>query len=144
MTSTATSTTSSLETVYHAKDSSQLNEEAFSEVRTCHDRSLLHDELWNDLQTHKLSLKEWNTIEKASRSIFVGEFDNLVFEDRLHLLEVCCGPESVLTDCVRRRGGRAERAGLHNGCNVTTRATPNDWSSKLRRADATTVNMRRS
>lgn len=41
-------------------------------------------------------------------------------DDRLDLLELCCEENSLLTEVVRAAGGKAERAGLFNGCDLMT------------------------
>ena len=40
----------------------------------------------------------------------------------LDLLEVCCGPDSSLTNMVVEQGGKAMRLGLHNGYDLSTQA----------------------
>ena len=39
-------------------------------------------------------------------------------EDRLDVLELCCEENSLLTDTINKMGGKAERAGLFNGCDI--------------------------
>ena len=38
--------------------------------------------------------------------------------DRLDVLELCCEEDSLLTKTIQQLGGRAERAGLFNGCDL--------------------------
>lgn len=40
----------------------------------------------------------------------------------LDLLEVCCGPDSSLTNMVTEQGGKAMRLGLHNGYDMSTQS----------------------
>ena len=40
--------------------------------------------------------------------------------NRVDLVEVCCGPNSLLTQVVVEMGGTAERIGLHNGYDMST------------------------
>eukprot|EP00913_Durusdinium_trenchii_P001265 g1166.t1 len=39
-------------------------------------------------------------------------------EDRLDVLELCCEENSLLADTINKMGGKAERAGLFNGCDI--------------------------
>lgn len=72
--------------------------------------------------THTLSSKNWQGIKNKMFQGFESDWEALVMDGRLRLLEVCCSPDSVLTStCETKFGaGSALRVSHLNGGDIET------------------------
>ena len=75
-----------------------------------------------DPESCELSLSESQSLEEQSWSVIPRLFEDLKGSSRPLLMEVCCTPNSILTEVVRSSEGRedaAVRCSLFNGCNLS-------------------------
>lgn len=64
--------------------------------------------------THTLSSKNWQGIKNKMFQGFESDWEALVMDGRLRLLEVCCSPDSVLTStCETKFGTGSALIGCH-------------------------------
>ena len=109
-----------------------LNEEIFVTKYELMPENETHDEDATDYdQASEETYVTKNLADFESKRIHLSleeyfeEFDDNVFEcgrlrecDMLDVLELCCEEDSLLTATVLKMGGKAERAGLFNGCDL--------------------------
>ena len=97
----------------------------------------LNGETDYDLEEHEVNWVDHNFIgkhlvtdEKLTLAAYIKDYfedyEDEIFAcggqrdcDRLDVLELCCESDSLLTTIIQKTGGKAERAGLFNGCDLT-------------------------
>ena len=67
-----------------------------------------------------LTEAEGSQLREAANRMLPEQWASVASINRLFLLEVACSESSTLTNEARKQGLRAERAGLFNGCDLTT------------------------
>ena len=75
-----------------------------------------------DSGMHDMSCSEAQTLEEQSWTCVPQLFEDLKGSQRPLLMEICCTPESILTEVVQkgeRHSGAAVRCSLFNGCDLS-------------------------